>query len=173
MHSRLLAALAVALTAASCGSPGTAASDPPPGATFGISVNVPDGWSTVWGPCPDCADPRGIFDLASYTFPDGGLDLCQEIPPGQAAIALSERVAEAAKSIPSSVYPPRPARFNVTSLDVGQVSEGCEQPRTRLFRFRDAGRLMYAWVVVGPETPTSVLEQAEDVLNSIRVETPA
>jgi hypothetical protein len=42
-------------------------------------------------------------------------------------------------------------------------------PGARLFRFRDSGRLLYAWAVFGPHPSDAVRAQAEDVLNSLRI----
>jgi hypothetical protein len=138
---------------------------PPP---LGIEVEVPSGWSTRLGPCPDCVSPRGLVDAASYAMPDAGLDFCDTVPPDGVAVAVSEVLAEFPGDDPLTDYPPRPAHFDVSSLRSYQVSEGCDQPRAQLFTFSDAGRYLYAWVVAGVRADDTDLHRAEDVLDGMR-----
>ena len=138
---------------------------PPP---LGIEVEVPSGWSMRLGPCRDCVSPRGLVDAASYPIPDAGIDFCDVVPPGGVAVAVSEVLAELPGDDPLTNYPPRPAHFDASSLWSYQVSEGCDQPRAQLFRFSDAGRYLYAWVVAGARADEADVRRAEDVLDGMR-----
>jgi hypothetical protein len=66
-------------------------------------------------------------------------------------------------------FPPRPRRFETTVLRSSQVWKGCDQPRAQLFRFREANRFLYAWVMFGRDLPPGLRTKAEAVLSSLEV----
>jgi len=181
-----LAFVAMLLLAAACTGPGplptpmgtspaTIAEEEPAwvvstDAELGISVRVPSSWSVVWGPCPTCADPRGLLDAASFEFGASNL-FCRAIPVGQVVLSLSEKMSGFGERPRLADYPPRPQRFEITELGSRQVTKGCSQPSAQLFRFRDEGRFLYSWVVFGEEPPTDLLSDVESILNSLQVST--
>jgi hypothetical protein len=67
-------------------------------------------------------------------------------------------------------FPPRPRRFETTVLRSSQVRKGCIQPRAQLFRFREADRLLYAWMMFGRDLSTGVRTKAEAVLSTLEVD---
>ena len=69
-------------------------------------------------------------------------------------------------------YPPRPGAFSIGKLRRLQVREGCDQRRSALFRFRDSGRLLYAWTVFGPRPSRALRARAEAILDSLRIAPP-
>jgi hypothetical protein len=139
---------------------------------LGVSATIPRAWSAIWRPCHACADPRGIFVAASYRTPAGPRRLtCSRIPAGGVVLSLDEVLPGLAgyPAPPPGDYPPRPAAFRIGDLGRFQVTEGCDQRRSELFRFRDSGRLLYAWAIFGPHPSRAVRRGAEAVLNSLRI----
>jgi hypothetical protein len=160
----------VAALCAGClgGSGGNGATGP---SHLGVAAAFPRSWSVAWRPCRDCADPRGIFIATSYATARGPRGVvCGAIPHGDVVITLEEFLPHllGAQAPPRGEYPPRPDAFHINRLGRFQVYEGCDVPRSQLFRFRDAGRLFYAWAIFGPH-PSRIRAQAEAVLNSLRI----
>lgn len=95
-----------------------------------------------------------ILVAGSMRFPK--LPECEPIPRGQALLALSE--VRASDDFPlerlERDFPPRPRRFETTALRSSQVRKGCIQSRAQLFRFREADRFLYAWVMFGRDLST-------------------
>jgi hypothetical protein len=149
------------VTAVAAGTPGH----------LGVTVRLPGSWSIRWRPCRACADPRGVFDAASYPLTPRRRRACDRLRRGEAAVSLSEVLPAllGSQAPPRSAFPPRPRRFRLGKLRGGDVTEGCTQPRTRLFRFRDGGRLLYAWAVFGPGAGRVIRRRVERVLSSIVV----
>jgi hypothetical protein len=169
---RASVAFVVSLLCAGClgGSGGNGAQTARP-SHLGVAAAFPKSWSVAWGSCRDCADPRGIFIAASYATARGPRGMvCSAVPDGDVVITLDEVLPHLLgdQAPPRSEYPPRPEAFHIDRLGRFQVYEGCDVPRSQLFRFRDAGRLLYAWAVFGPH-PSRIRAQAEAVLNSLRV----
>lgn len=111
----------------------------------------------------------------SWRFP--ALPECEPIPPGQALLALSEVVPinAAIDYTPERLereFPSRPRRFETTVLRSLGVRKGCDQPKAQLFRFGEAGRFLYAWVMFGRDLPTGVRTKAEAVLSTLEVDRP-
>jgi hypothetical protein len=94
--------------------------------------------------------------------------MCGAIPESGVAISLDEVLpGPLGDQAPHrSDYQPRPGSFRIRRLGRFQVYEGCDVPRARLFRFRDSGRLLYAWAVFGAHPSRAVRGRAEAVLNS-------
>jgi hypothetical protein len=164
----LMAALCAGCLGGSAGDTPSAGGDP----HLGVTATFPAAWAVSWRPCRDCVDPRGIFDAASYRTAERGRGLmCDTVPDGNVVISLSEVRPELLgdPAPPRSVYAPRPESFRIGRLRRSQVFEGCDEQRTRLFRFRDSGRLLYAWAVFGPHPSRAVRGRVEAVLNSLRI----
>jgi hypothetical protein len=53
-----------------------------------------------------------------------------------------------------------------------QVREGCDQPRAQLFRFSEANRFLYAWVMFGPDLSTGLRTKTEALLSTLEVKPP-
>jgi hypothetical protein len=139
---------------------------------LGVTAAFPSSWSVAWRPCHDCADPRGVFIATSYTTAKGPRGvMCGAVPESGVAISLDEVLpGPLGDQAPHrGDFPPRPASFHIRALGRFQVYEGCDVPRARLFRFRDSGRLLYAWAVFGPRASRAVRMRAEAVLNSLRI----
>jgi hypothetical protein len=137
----------------------------------GITIRLPSSWSFVWNPLRD-GTLGDILVAGSMRFskpPE-----CEPIPRGQALLALSE--VRASDDYPLARlerdFPPRPRRFETTMLRSSQVGKGCIQPRAQLFRFREADRFLYAWVMFGRDLPTGVRTKAEAVLSTLEVDPP-
>jgi hypothetical protein len=184
-----LFAIALALQACVTSSPGQEATSvgppettsPPPGTLvpasrarseqchedFGICVSVPAAWTISWDPLRD-GTIGDIFLVGSWSF--GHLPECRPIPRGEVLIVLSEVVP---RGQAGPEYAPRPDRFEATRLRSGQVRKGCVQPMAELFRFLEADRALYAWIMAGPELSTGVRTEAETVLSSLTVEPPS
>ena len=137
----------------------------------GITIRVPPSWSLVWNPLRD-GTLGDILAAGSMRFPK--LPECEPIPRGQALLALSE--VRASDDYPlerlERDFPPRPRRFETTVLRSSQVRKGCIQPRAQLFRFREADRFLYAWVMFGQDLSTAVRTKAEAVLSTLEVDSP-
>ena len=97
--------------------------------------------------------------------------MCGPVPDGGVVVSLDEVLPGLAgyPAPPRGDYPPRPASFRIGTLGRFQVREGCNQGRSELFRFRDSGRLLYAWMVFGRRPSRAVRHRAEAVLNSLRI----
>ena len=112
--------------------------------------------------------------------PRGGLDAIPEAPSvradlaGQALVSLSEFRPSDDEPLEGldRDFPPRPRRFETTELRSSQVRKGCDQPRAQLFRFREANRFLYAWVMFGRDLSTGLRTKAEAVLSTLEVDPP-
>jgi hypothetical protein len=137
----------------------------------GIAIQIPPRWSVVWNPLRD-GTLGDILVAGSMRFPK--LPRCEPIPPGQALIALSEFRPSDDKSLEGldRDFPPRPRRFETTVLRSSQVRKGCDQPRAQLFRFREANRFLYAWVMFGRDLSIGLRTKAETVLSTLEVDPP-
>ena len=69
-------------------------------------------------------------------------------------------------------FPPRPYRLETTVLRSSQVRKGCIQPRAQLFRFLEADRFLYAWVMFGRDLSTGLRTKTEAVLSTLEVQPP-
>jgi hypothetical protein len=139
---------------------------------LGVVAMVPRTWSVTWRPCPDCADPRGIFVASSFATREGPRGLmCGPLPAGGVVVSLDEVLARplGGRAPRRRDFAPRPASFRIGALRSAAVFEGCNQARTRLFRFRDAGRLLYAWAVFGPHASRAIRARAEALLDGLRI----
>jgi hypothetical protein len=167
---RIAGLLLVGALCAGCfgGSAPTQARD----AHLGVTAAFPPTWSVIWRPCPGCVDPRGIFVAASYQTAAGSRALmCRPVPDGGVVISLDEVLPGLAgyQAPPRGDYPPRPRSFHARGLGPAAPVEGCNAARARIFRFRDSGRLLYAWMVFGRHPSRAVRHGAEAVLNSLRI----
>jgi hypothetical protein len=135
----------------------------------GITIRVPPSWSLTWNPLRD-GSLGDILVAGSMRFPK--LPECEPIPRGQALLALSE--VRTSDGYPlerlDRDFPPKPRRFETTVLRSSQVGKGCIQPRAQLFRFREADRFLYAWVMFGRDLPTGVRTKAEALLSTLEVD---
>ena len=97
--------------------------------------------------------------------------MCGSIPAGGVVISLDEVVPGLlpGDALSTADYPPRPRAFSIGALRRLQVREGCDQRRSALFRFRDSGRLLYAWTVFGPRPSRALRVRAEAILDSLRI----
>lgn len=132
---------------------------------FRVSLRVPPNWIIRWNPIRD-GTLGDILNVGSWRF-SPNLPECRHIPPGQALISLSAGIGGN-----EAGFGTRPRRFETTHLRRRQVREGCSQ-KAQLFRFTDAGRHLYAWMMFGSDLPTGVRTKAEAVLSTLRVEPPA
>jgi hypothetical protein len=166
-----LAVVVAALCTACLGGSADRGAPPRPDAHLGVTASLPASWSIVWRPCPACVEPRGIFVAASYRL-SGGLRrmMCQPIPEGAVVISLSEiRPGAFGEEAPSRAeFPPRPASFRLRPLRRLGVMKSCAQPRAHLVRFRDSGRVLYAWAMFGPH-PSQAIAQARAVLDGLAI----
>jgi hypothetical protein len=137
----------------------------------GIAIQIPPRWSVVWNPLRD-GTLGDILVAGSMRFPK--LPRCKPIPPGQALLALSEFRPSDGEPLEGldRDFPPRPRRFETTVLRSSQVRKGCDQPRAQVFRFREANRFLYAWVMFGPDLSTGLRTKAEAVLSTLEVSPP-
>jgi hypothetical protein len=135
----------------------------------GITIQIPPRWSFVWNPLRD-GTLGDILMAGSMRFPSR----CEPIPRGQVLISLSEHRPFDDESVEGLErdFPPRPRRFETTVLRPSQVGKGCDQLRAQLFRFRDADRFLYAWVMFGRDLPPGLRTKAEAVLSSLEVSRP-
>jgi hypothetical protein len=170
---RASCALVVSVLCAGCFGGPAGAPQTTTRAHLGVTATFPAAWSVTWRPCHNCADPRGIFESTSYRTARHGRSLvCNGVPAGQVVLSVDEVLVggfAGQPAPPRTDYPPRPRSFRIARLGRGQVYERCDVPGARLFRFRDSGRLLYAWAVFGPHPSDAVRAQAEDVLNSLRI----
>jgi hypothetical protein len=170
---RMRGLLLVAALCAGCLGGSTGATAPAGGEPhLGVAAAFPSSWSVAWRPCRDCADPRGIFIATSYATSKGPRGvMCGAVPESGVAVSLDEVLpGPLGDQAPHrSDFPPRPRSFRIGRLGRFQVYEGCDEPRARLFRFRDAGRLLYAWAVFGPHPSRAARARAEAVLDSLRI----
>ena len=134
----------------------------------GITIQIPPSWSLVWNPLRD-GTLGDLLVAGSMRFPQ--LPQCEPIPQGQALLALSEFRPSDDEPLErlERDYPPRPRRFETTVLRSSQVRKGCIQPRAQLFRFLEADRFLYAWVMFGRDLTTGVRTKTEAVLSTLEV----
>jgi hypothetical protein len=137
----------------------------------GITIRVPPSWSLVWDPLRD-GTLGDILVVGSMRF--GTLPECEPIPRGQALLALSEFRPSEGEPLEGLErdFPPRPHRFEATVLRSSQVRKGCIQPRAQLFRFLEADRFLYAWVMFGRDLSTGLRTKTEAVLSTLEVQPP-
>ena len=137
----------------------------------GITVRVPPSWSLVWNPLRD-GTLGDILVAGSMRFPT--LPECEPIPRGQALLALSEFRPSEDEPLEGLErdFPPRPYRFETTVLRPSQIKKGCVQPRAQLFRFLEADRFLYAWVMFGRDLSTGLRTKTEAVLSTLEVQPP-
>ena len=137
----------------------------------GITIQIPPGWSLAWNPLRD-GTLGDILVAGSMRFPT--LPECEPISRGQALLALSEFRPSDDESLEGLErdFPPRPHRFETTELRSSQVRKGCIQPRAQLFRFLEADRFLYAWVMFGRDPSTKLRTKTEAVLSTLEVQPP-
>jgi hypothetical protein len=137
----------------------------------GIAIQIPPSWSVVWNPLRD-GTLGDILVAGSMRFPK--LPQCEPIPSGQALLALAEFRPSDDEPLDGldRAFPPRPRRFETTVLRSSQVRKGCDLPRAQLFRFREANRFLYAWVMFGRDLSTGLRTKAEAVLSTLEVNPP-
>ncbi len=137
---------------------------------YRVSIATPPSWSFIWNPLRD-GTIGDILVAGSWPLPKE--PECVRIPKGGAWVSLSEVLPpffDYPLARRRQDYPPRPASFEVRRLGPHQVRDGCDQRRTELFRFRDAGRYLYTWVGFGPHWSPSLRRTVQDLLNSLRVQ---
>lgn len=136
-----------------------------------ITIRVPPSWSLVWNPLRD-GTLGDILVAGSMRFPK--LSECEPIPRAQALLALTEFRPSHDEPLEGLErdFPPRPHRFETTVLRSSQVSKGCIQPRAQLFRFQEADRFLYAWVMFGRNPSTGLRTKTEAVLSGLEVNPP-
>jgi hypothetical protein len=137
----------------------------------GITIKVPPSWSLVWNPLRD-GTLGDILVAGSMRFPP--LPECEPIPRGQALLALSEFRPSDDEPLEGLErdFPPRAHRFETTVLHSSLVRKGCVQPRAQLFRFLEADRFLYAWVMFGRDPSTGLRTKTEAVLSTLEVNPP-
>jgi hypothetical protein len=132
---------------------------------FDVSIRVAPAWTVSWNPQRD-GTLGDIVLIGSWSF--SRLPECRPIPAGQALISLSEALP--VDSVTASQYGPRPGRFETTHLRSLQVQKGCVQPRAKLFRFAESGRMLYVWMMFGRDLSTGVRTKAEATISTLSVE---
>jgi hypothetical protein len=126
----------------------------------------------VWNPLRD-GTLGDILVAGSVRFPK--LRECEPIPLGQALLVLSEFRPSDDEPLEELEpdFPPRPRRFETTVLRSSQVRKGCIQPRAQLFRFLEADRFLYAWVMFGRDLSSGLRTKTEAVLSTLEINPPA
>jgi hypothetical protein len=134
----------------------------------GITIQIPPSWSFMWNPLRD-GTLGDILVAGSMQFPE--LSECEPIPRGQALLALCEFRPSADEPLErlERDFPPRPRRFETSVLRSSQVRKGCDQPRAQLFRFREADRYLYVWVMFGRDLSTGLRAKTEAALSTLEV----
>jgi hypothetical protein len=173
-------ALVVALAAsvAGCGRSGAEPSAPDAGwttfddAARGVVVRFPSSWHRAPSRLtPFLAAPRELLALGTFALRPDGRGACAQMPvralraAGARDVLLT--VLDAGRA--TSRFPPRRRPFAL-----GAPTRALEcvapDPRRRAYwvPFRDAGRALYALVVVGAKAPGERVRELRRVLDSLR-----
>ena len=145
---------------------GTSDPSPRPRArASGLALTLDSGWREApVSLTPKLVTPKERLSVGTFEMRPGGCaqlpsDAYESMRPRDSIITIMERGGE------REGYPPRPARFD---LDPSPRVFECV-PRDRLaqqFAFRDAGRNLYAFVVLGSSARVA---EAERILDSLTV----
>jgi hypothetical protein len=167
---RVFALLAVALALAGCAGSGWQ--------TWhgrGVSIRLPPGWQATSESLTDVAWPAQFLAVASYRLPHShdGADGCEpkaavDRLPANGAFLFGLEYLGAPAGLPGrviGVFPPRPRRFRLTHFGIS----GC-LANSYLLRFREAGRYLQVYVVLGRRAGTRTRTLALRVLDSLVVE---
>jgi hypothetical protein len=142
-------------------------------AAAGLSWQPPPGWRPVERRLTELTDPRESLAAATFAVPAGRrAPACDpralhRLLPARGAIVLLLESRWAA-GVPSRLraFPPRPRRFRLPRRAVPLECSGL----ARAVAFRERGRGFNATVLLGRRAPRSRLREAEQLLDSLRVE---
>jgi hypothetical protein len=174
----LLVVLAVAV--AGCGAKATprAAATPPPAARYtdtahAFSVEIPAGWQRAASVLvPGLTDPHEVLTLSTHTARRGVLR-CNHVPdravhdmgPADALITFQERRG-------SGGFTERLRPYVLGPPGNGDFTECAGRPDLRQYSggFKDAGRGMHVFAVLGPKAPAALRRQAAAIVDSLELE---
>ncbi len=151
--------------------PGVAPASPRAGGE-GVSVQLPRGWHDTSTEPRHATDP--VVRLAVSSGPiRPGTKPCQvsayDFPATEVALVLVEWTT--AGLLEGVRAPPRPGRFTEASLPMAAPPAiECFEGPGGTVQFVEAGRLFGAYVLLGPEAPGELADEARAVLDTVRVE---
>ena len=168
--------LLLTLVLAACGSEENAAVPPtPPPApvetrvgTHGVTVALPEGWQTMTTNHDQYSDP--VTQVAVSSGPMRNRKTCSQIADyGPVDDAVSLVIVEWQPNEDLELGP-RPLRFTREVLPVDPGVAECFAGSGGTVPFTDRGRQFGAYILLGPDAPTSLADEARAVLQTLRVD---
>jgi hypothetical protein len=167
------------LALAACGSEENTAvpSTPPPApvetraGAHGVTVVLPEGWHTMPTNDDQVSDPDTRVAVSSGPMRDR--ETCSQIADyGPEDDAVSLVIVEWQPSEDLELGP-RPLRFTREVLPVDPGAAECFSGSGGTVPFTDRGRQFGAYILLGPDAPTSLADEARAVLQTLRVDPAA
>lgn len=137
---------------------------------YGVSLDVPPGWTLTSDPLPVITDPRTLARASSVDV--GAGDFCaaaRDLPPNGVVVDLIERF-DLSDGDPSVYAAPAGSLHWADSeptIDCG--GDGNLTPSLARFQFSAESRAFEAWIAVGPEAHSQDRDAALALVNSLKV----
>ncbi len=164
---RVLIATLLLLPLAACGNAEETPTVARSGAN-GVSVVLPAGWHTM--PADDGVVSSPVTQVAVSSGPMENRETeCQITDYGPEDDAVSLVVVEWQPNSDFSMGP-RPASFGAAELPVTQGSIECFDGAGGTVQFSDAGRMFGAYLLLGPDAPPELADEARAALQTLEVE---
>ena len=136
--------------------------------SHGVTVILPAGWRTMPADDGPVVDPVAQVAVSSGPMEDRETG-CQVADYGPADDAVSLIVLEWQPGDEIQLDP-RPGRFGSEELPLTPGSIECFTGSGGTVQFTDHGRVFGAYVLLGPDAPAELADEARAVLETLRVE---
>jgi hypothetical protein len=135
-----------------------------------ISVDVPTGWVAKDEPVPGTSGPRVAAAYGTWDFSTGGAcgpeEALAELPPDGALVWFVEYANPGNAGDFISLLP----QFSIDLQDPPARWECAAAAPSRMYLFRDGGRFFEVHVALGLEATATTVQQANDLIVSLRAE---
>lgn len=168
--------LLLTLALAACGTEENAAGPPTPASApvenragaHGVTVALPEGWQTMTTNDDQSSDP--FTQVAVSSGPMRNRETCSQVADyGPEDDAVSLVIVEWQPN-EDLVLGPRRQRFTREALPVDPGVAECFAGSGGTVQFTDGRRQFGAYILLGPDAPTSLADEARAVLQTLRVE---
>jgi hypothetical protein len=138
-----------------------------------VSVDVPAGWIEKDEPVPGTTAPRVVAAYGTWDFPTGGEcgpePALADLPADGALVWLVEHANPGNAGDFIALLP----QFSIDLQEPPARWECAAAAPSRMYMFRDGGRFFEVHVALGPEVTETTLQQANDLITSLRAEPAA
>jgi hypothetical protein len=134
----------------------------------GVTVDLPAGWHAMSADDAPVVDPVARVAVSSGPMENRETG-CQVADYGPVDDAVSLIILEWQPNDDFEL-PPRPAQFGSEKLPVTPESIECFTGSGGTVQFADHGRQFGAYVLLGPDAPAELADEARAVLETLRVE---